>query len=638
MKNNKFQTAQDIYRKSEKKLLKRKLELLPTSAAIPSVNDWLEENRYMPREITEYYGQYDRKTVPYLVEPLERIHPDDPTTHIAIMKSVQSAATTTFIEGAMAFYTAYKLGSCLYATSTKSIAKVRSSSALDVLIDSSGLDKVLKPISARMKRKTADTTYYKEFAGGVKWLMTSYNSIGDLKSITYNLICCDEWDEAGVELADQGDIAGIIEGRTMATRQYKIIMVSTSSRMETSRIYKAFLQGDQCQYFVPCPICGKFQVLTLKGQGKDHGLTFNMKKDSVTGARILDTSSVRYICEYCKGEFPEVHKQDMLEAGEWVPTWDSSEYKPKSPNHKSYNNQGLLSPFLSWERICQQFINTDFGENLMLFKDFTINYMGRPWASQAKKASWEELYERRGEYKPGEIPEGCLQLTAGADVHKDRVEVLVVGWGKGAESWIIEKRVFFGDTDSINNSIWAELGMWAISTEYEILGKKWGISLIAIDQGYNPTEKKTLGRKKDYARKPNIVQEFVSQNPLFISVRGVAGEAEILRPHRVQGSGLTKRYDIAVDILKEDIFSKIDRVKGDGAIHFPDFEKENFKQFCAEVFGEISPKKFGWKKIYERNEVLDCFVYSMGAAYWLGIPQRNVDTWNEFKQAMIDSK
>ena len=164
---NNFKTAKQIYSLTEKKHLIKSLDEVPTSAAILSPIEFLEKHRYMPESITEHYGQFSRNTVPHWIEPLNRIHPDDPTTHIAVMKSVQSAATVTLHEGAMAYYTYYKLGSCLYITSTKSVGKVRSSSALDVLIDSAGLADLLKPISQRMKRKTADTTFYKEFKGGI---------------------------------------------------------------------------------------------------------------------------------------------------------------------------------------------------------------------------------------------------------------------------------------------------------------------------------------------------------------------------------------------------------------------------------------------------------------------------------------
>jgi phage terminase large subunit GpA-like protein len=628
--------AADIYRPASVAKIHRALDALPDDAAIPTPVEWQEQNRYMPAEITEHYGQFDRMTVPHLIEPLNCVDPENPATHIAVMKSVQSAATVTLIEGAIGYFIRYKLGSCMYLTATKGGGRIRSSSALDVLIDNAGLAPYLKPISSRMQRKTADTTYYKEFSGGVKLLITSYNSIADLKSNTFNLLCRDEWDEAGVELKDQGDVAGIIEGRTMGVRFYKILDVSTPTRLETSRIYKSFIEGDQCRYYVPCPICGKFQVLTLKGMGKEYGLTFNMIKNEKTGAKMLDVTSVRYICEHCKAEFSEAHKQGMLEKGEWQPTWEQSEYSPKSPYHRSFHVQGLISPFLSWTRICQQFVNTRFGEELMLFKDFTLNYMGNPWASQSKRQSWQDVYDRRGEYKAGDVPPGVLQMTGGCDVHADRIEALVVGWGKGAESWIIEKRIFFGKTEDPNGAVWAELAAWAPTYEKTIKGGKWGITLLAIDQGYNPTERAAKNRPKDYARKPQIVQDFVAVNPHFISVRGVVGQQEIVKGHKVQGGALNLRYDVATDVLKEDIFARLDRTEGDGAIHFPDFEKENFKQFCSEVFKELKPGSFGWGKVYERNEVLDCYVYALAVAWYLGIPQRAPEVWDEYEQNMVD--
>lgn len=423
----------------------------------------------------------------------------------------------------------------------------------------------------------------------------------------------------------------------MAARQYKILYISTPTRMESSRIYRAFTEGDQRRYFVPCPLCGEYQILTLKGMGLDYGLTFGMMQSERTGAKLLDPTSVRYICQHCKREFTEAHKQGMLESGQWRPTWQDSEYAPKSPYHHSYHVQGLISPFLAWGRICQQFVNTKFGQDLMLFKDFTINYLGNPWASQIKRAGWQDVYDRRDSYKAGECPDGVLQLTAGCDVHGDRIEALVVGWGRGMESWIIEKRVFFGRTDDLINPIWSELSAWALNYEIKIQGAAWGLSRLAIDQGYNPTERRTPGRLKDYAKKPQIVQEFVAGNPLFFAVRGVGGEGEIIKGHKVQGSVLTLRYDVAVDILKEDIFSRLDRTSGQGAIHFPDFEKENFKQFCSEAYKGTKPGRYGWAKTYERNEVLDCYVYNLATAYYLGIPQRTPEMWDAWLQGMVDS-
>jgi len=74
-----FQTAKDLYSKSEINFLLNKIDALPTSAAIPCIVDWLEQNRYMPPEITENYGQFNRNMIPHLIEPLMMLHPDNPT-------------------------------------------------------------------------------------------------------------------------------------------------------------------------------------------------------------------------------------------------------------------------------------------------------------------------------------------------------------------------------------------------------------------------------------------------------------------------------------------------------------------------------------------------------------------------------
>ena len=143
------------------------------------------------------------------------------------------------------------------------------------------------------------------------------------------------------------------------------------------------------------------QHLKLKYKGDAYGLTFSMKKNEKTGARELDTTSVQYICKGCAKPFYEFNKNDAISKGEWRPTWQSTTYIPKSPKHKSFHIPGLLSPFLSWNRVCQQYINTNFGQDILKFKDFTINYLGEPWARVESNGSWEDLRNRAEDYVMG---------------------------------------------------------------------------------------------------------------------------------------------------------------------------------------------------------------------------------------------
>jgi len=217
-------------------------------------------------------------------------------------------------------------------------------------------------------------------------------------------------------------------------------------------------------YLVPCPLCGEFQILILKSHDINYGLTFSTEIDKITKEKILVPDTVRYICQYCKKEFHESKKQDMLIKGEWRPT------APQKDREKvSYNINSLYSPtvLLSWQRICQAFVDTGYGTDILKFKDFTINYMGQPWRNTKKALAWEKLMANAENYCYGEVPKGKLEkldelfiyrgpliLVAAADVHKDRIELHVLGFGAGLAVWSIDYQIFYGNTAQAHDMSW----------------------------------------------------------------------------------------------------------------------------------------------------------------------------------------
>lgn len=619
---------------------------LKDTAFIPLPSDWASNNRYLPSTVSENYGKWDKNKVKPHADILDYIHPDNPVTHITVMKSVQSGLTVSLGENAMGYFTKYRLGSVAYFTSTKNVGKARSNSALDVMIDNSGLAELIKPMSNRTNRKSADTAFAKEFAGGIRWQLSSYGSIADMKSNTFNLLVKDELDEAPPEIAGQGDTEDVIEGRTMGVRMFKVLNISTPSSMETSRIYKNFIMGDQCRYFVPCPHCGGEQYFKFAYTKDNAGLTFDMKKDPNTGAKILDTTSIRYVCEHCGSSFREYQKEEIVKKGEWRPTWQESEYKPKSPKHKSFHIPGILSPFLAWSRICQQYINTNFGQDIMKFKDFTINYLGEPWARVTKMPKWQEFKKRADDYVMNckQAPTGVHRIYGGVDVQKDRLELAVVGVGIGMEKWLIDYQVFYGDTSKLNNLVWKNFATYISSTKYDSEDGKTPISMVAIDTGFDP--RASVKRAKDWDTKAHIVYDFIATYrqigvPLIpIKGTGITKGADLLRAMRTSHTVVTKRIDITVDMLKELLSDALELHDGYGAIHFPKWSMiddvkiptpdEIFKQFLSERYQEVSPNKMGWKPIRSRNEVWDTFIYATACMYIDGIQSWDETAWGMF--------
>lgn len=637
----KFISAEEIIMESQYNYFTEAIENLIDDAFVPLPSEWAEEFRYLPSTVSENYGYWDATKAKHIADILDLVHPDDPATHISVIKSVQSGLTVSLGENAMGFFTKYRLGSVAFFTSTKEVGKTRSNSALDVMIDNSGLSDLIEPMSNRTGRRSADTTFSKEFAGGIRWQISSYGSIADQKSNTFNLIILDEWDEAPPESKNQGDTAGVIEGRTMAVRMFKVLAISTSSAMETSRIHKNFIEGDQCRYFIPCPHCGHKQHLKMKFSNDEYGLTFSMKKDPITGARVLDENSIRYICANpdCRKSFRELHKNEAIEQGEWRPTWMDTPYVPKSPKHRSFHIPGLLSPFLQWKRICQQFINTDFGKNLLLFKDFTINYLGEPWARVVTKAEWEDLKERADEYIMGEPPKGSCLIYGGCDVQMDRLELNLLTVGADMEKWILDYQVFYGNPADEHDKCWNNLHDFVYSQQYNIEGVRIGITLVAIDTGYDPKE----SREKDWDSKAHTVYNFVaSRTDKFIAVRGTANNktSDLVRERSVKHTYLKKRFDIATPIIKEMLMMIIEETDGPNSIHFPKWRMyegvkvpvsdEFFQQFLSERFQEVEPGKMGWKKIRARNEVWDTTIYAIAAMYYDGLQLWKQETWESY--------
>lgn len=650
-------TAKEIYQPAQINYAIDFLDNLPTEIEIPLFSQWAAENRVLPPGTSEYYGKFDPLMVPHLIQPLDDCHPDSPYTHITNIKSVQSANTVTLAENALGAYIRYKLGSVLFLTSTKTMAGIRGSSNIDTMIDHSGLAEYLKPASNRTGKKSKDNTLYKEFAGGIKLLMTSYNSIADLKSNTFHLIIEDELDEAGTELKDQGDIEGIIEGRTMGLLNYKILQISTSGRAETSRIYRNFLQGDQNEYFVPCPICGHMQMLVLKKRGEEHGLTATYEKTK-TGSKRLLPETVRYVCIACAGEFRESKKYQMLIDGKWIP-----QAVPDDPLRRSYHSPGLISPFLGWNRIMQQFLKAGFGQELMIMKDFTINYLGNPWMDIKASAKWESLKARAEDYVMGKVPkgkqinisgvdvyDGPLLLYSGCDVQGDRLELITVGFGINGNKWIVDKQIFFGDTKNIDDPCWYSLHNYVYEKEFMVCGKPVTIGMCAIDAGWDP--RKAEKRNKDYAGKSHVVYEFVSQRvDRFIATMGSPDDKAtgILKESKITdtNTSLTKRYLVAVSLLKEMIMAVIEQSEGFNTIHVPKWsefegqkiltEDEFFMQFLSERFQE-DPKKpghYGWFKLRNRNEVLDNVNYAIAASSFHNIQSWTIEAWSEYYYSLI---
>jgi len=602
----------------------RLIKLWKTSSFLEMPSDWAAANRYLPQGVSNYPGKINHEIAPHLIEIQDCFHPVSGVGSVSVMKSTQSLITTT-IENVIGWAIKHKLHNILYIISSKSMAKMRSSAAIDVLIDYSGLAEFVKPISERMKRKTGDNTFYKELAGGYRLMMTSWHSIGDSKSFSWDLIIMDEIEEAPYELRGQGDPEKMFEVRGVTSRNLKLAKMSTPTNTQ-GRINRNFKDGDQRYFYCRCPLCGEFEVLKLMTEGREFGLNFQVEKLEKIDQVIPD--SVKYICEFCKKEIYEYQKQELLSGGKWIPT-----ARPINPAYRSYHISNLMSPIMyyTWLRVCQDFVETGYGQNITKLKAFLINILGEPWESRAEKKSWHDLKNKISHYKISEIPEGYYLLTAGADVQKNRIECQVVAWGAGLKIAVIDYVVFFGATANKATDVWHDLQNFLLTKKYRLpSGRDIPITLMAVDSGYNPNEDRSLGTN---ITTEHIVYEFCARNAArVIACRGNDKLKDIIiKENRVQRRSLLKRrYDVAVNELKDELFIKMDM---EGALIFPQgLPDEYYQGLASEVFAEIEPGKWGYKKVFDRNEPLDTIILCRAAAERLNIQLWNDALWEQYSK------
>tara|TARA_R110002073_G_scaffold326370_1_gene506150 strand:+ start:543 stop:2375 length:1833 start_codon:yes stop_codon:yes gene_type:complete len=244
---------------------------------------------------------------------------------------------------------------------------------------------------------------------------------------------CDKWPARAKGEAPPFDLA---RERTRTFWNHRVYLSSTPTTDE-ALIWREFQRGDRRRFHVPCPHCGKFQVLRWK--------QVKWESDDVdTEEKMRAARAAWYECEHCKGRIEDLHKQTMLEQGAWCPEavdFESHlvdgkfELQDDTTPHRSYHIWAGYSPWLAWWELAAEFLRTVGKPE---FQNFVNSWLGEPWVSKVEETRPEEIKACVGGYHRGEVPEGVRVITAGVDVQKRWLAFTIRGWGVGMESWLLD--------------------------------------------------------------------------------------------------------------------------------------------------------------------------------------------------------
>ena len=561
-----------------------------------TVSEWADENRMLPSRASAEPGPWRTSRTPYLREIMDTLSVVDPTEMIVVMKGAQIGGTECG-NNWLGYIIHHAPGPMLFVQPTVEMAKRTSKQRIGPMIEE--CPALAERVLPARSRDSGNTVLSKEFAGGLL-VLTGANSAVGLRSMPVRYLFLDEVDGYEADVDGEGDPVELAIKRTLTySRNRKVLIVSTPTVKGISRVEAAFERSDQRYYNVPCPHCENMAPILWRN--------IRWPKDEPEGAALY--------CEECGGEIPERLKDRLLADGRWIPTVEDADIR-------GYHLSGLYSPlgWYSWADAAGDFLRAKKHGPEGL-KTWTNTVLGETWEDQGDSVEDVTLLARRQSY-PAPVPADALILTAGIDVQNDRLELEVVGWGMGEESWGIEYVVLWGDPGQ--GEVWQQLRE-ALSKVYaHENGHKVRIAAACIDSGH------ATQQVYEYVR--------VHRGALF-AIKGMAGEGRpIVSAPVKRRSGNSRRmiplFTVGVDEAKGLLYSRLGiREPGPGYCHFPDHESydiEYFAQLAAEKrvtrFTKGFPRR-EWVKVRSRNEALDCRVYAMAALYirnpaWKALAER----------------
>ncbi|RXF72110.1 phage terminase large subunit family protein [Hansschlegelia zhihuaiae] len=612
-----------------------------------AVSDWALRHRVLSPEASSQPGKWTHDAMPYLIDIMDALGPEDPCHTGALMKPAQSAGSAAG-ENWFGHMMHREPGPAMYVQATINAAKDWKTEKFDPMIRDCA---VLAPekggvVRAQKSRDGSGTKGNRVvFAGGFI-LLAGANSGATLRQHSIRYMFKDDidaWPEEVVAKGgrSEGDPDRLADGRIKTYKRFglsKEFACSSPTLKRFSRIERKYEAGDRRRWYMGCPHC-------LTRSDFDW-------EDVVREAK--PPYRCRIVCPGCSAELRQSDRDALNAIGGWIATAPDADgvIPAKSLTPADFEiwrarTRALMSPVKSWA-ITGVMNYLDTWDSLAAKEDaagsdpvarqvFENVDLGRAYDAKDDVVGWETLAARKeADFRIRRAPHGPLVFTVACDVQGYGIYVETVGWGPNRESWTIDAQLLPGETDAPGEGAWPKLAALLDRGVSLATGARVEPDLVLIDSGYNA----------------EAVYGFVKRRPNAVAVKGVDGwnKPAIARAEsaEVQKSGLSagkaKRHGVKVWVvggwsLKSAIMIYLSRGLKEaeagqavpkGYCHFPaDLGEDYFRQLVAEsvvvetINGE--PRR-RWKR-HGENHFLDCRTYNLAGTHFLGLWNWSDERW-----------
>lgn len=536
-----------------------------------SLSEWANQHVRLSSEGSVQPGHW--QCFPYQVEPLDAMGPNSPYSEVVLMWASQMSKTQLAL-CLLAYLVAEDPGPCLIVEPTLTMAEALSKDRIGPMFRDMP---VLQGLVADPRARDAGSTiFHRRFRGGHVTVVGS-NSPAGLASRPIRHLFLDEVDRFESSAGAEGDPAALAIARTRTFWNRKIIWTSSPTIKDASRIAAAYEESDQREYYVPCPLCGAYQILQWRRVEWPEGRP----------------EEAEYRCEKCERLIPHHRKAWMVAQGRW---------RPQNPGSRiaGFHLSELYSPWRSWGELAADWLRAQ--GNPERLRAFLNTSLAELWDDAGQAGVTEaELLARREHYGPM-LPEGAVVMTAGVDVQDDRLEVSVYAWGKSEESWLMAHRVIPGDPST--PGLWAALDDVLLETWHHPLVGPMPIHAACIDSGGHFTQGVCSFCDARRGRRVWAIKGEYGPRPVW--------------PRKESKARKGRVWLIGVDSCKSTLAARLKITEGPGRIHFPVTVGEEFFLQLTSEYLKTTYKRGRPERVWERRkgraaEALDCAVYAYAA-------------------------
>ncbi len=266
--------------------------------------------------------------------------------------------------------------------------------------------------------------------------MVSLTSPSTLRGKTAKVGLLDEIDAATA--SEEGDPVALAANRLTTFGDEGRLVVSSTPTSKLGSINQQWLSSDMRMFFVPCPHCGKHQVIEWEN------VQFEWR--NIDGKNLPDPDTARYICPHCKNAWTEGERIRAVAQGEWRATRESEV--------AGFWISRLYSPF-STIRACV----VDFSHAWQSFdlQSFYNTVLGKVYDDQDTAVEANELEQLKTDVSIENIPDDVIFLCAGTDQQLDRAETTIMGVAKD-KIYILDHRSFYDhNCERYESPVWDRL-------------------------------------------------------------------------------------------------------------------------------------------------------------------------------------